>query len=197
MRRIWQTMVDEPLIPFALIGGVLFVVYGFRKPADNVETIEVRPATLRALETMRQDLVGRPLTDQERKEIVEGFIDEEVLTREAFRMELEKKDSRVRKRLLNVMRSTLDRPVAQPTRAQLQAYFRENQDQFSTGEVITFDHVFFSYGSENEPSDTDELLASDLLSRGRRYSRATKLSLKRSLIRDSHFLSQALREELS
>ena len=47
MRRIRQIMVDEPLIPFALIGAVLFVVYGFSRPDDSVETIEVRPATLR------------------------------------------------------------------------------------------------------------------------------------------------------
>ena len=49
MRRIWQAMVDEPLIPFAIIGGVLFVVYGFRKPEEQAETVEVNPATLRAL----------------------------------------------------------------------------------------------------------------------------------------------------
>ena len=147
------------LIPFAIIGGVLFVVYGFRQPDEQVETIEVKPATVRALEQMQEDLVGRPLTEAERQNVVEGYIEEEVLMREAFRMELEKKDSRVRKRLLNVMRSTLDQPVSQPTRAELQAYFRENQERYVTGETVTFDHVFIAYGSENEPDDPAEFLA--------------------------------------
>ena len=105
------------------------------------------------------DLVGRPLTDKERQDVVEGYIEEEILMREAFRLELEKKDSRVRKRLIDVMRSTIDQPVSQPTRAELQAYFRENQERYVTGETITFDHVFFAYGSENEPDDPADFLA--------------------------------------
>ena len=160
MRRIWQTMSDEPFIAFAIIGGLLFMLHGFRNTADQatVETIEVRPATVRALEQVQQDLVGRPLTDKERQEIVEGFIEDEVLMREAFRRGLEKKDSRVRKRLLNVMRSTLDQPVAQPTQPELQAYFQEHRDQYVTGETISFDHVFFGYGSADEPADMAEFL---------------------------------------
>jgi len=159
MYRIWKSATDEPLVPFAIIGGVLFAVYGLARPEQDVETIEVRPATVGALEQMQQDLLGRPLTEQERQDAVEGYIDEEVLMREALRMELEKKDSRVRKRLLDVMRSTLDQPVAEPTRAELQAYFRENGERYVPGETITFDQVFFAYGSENEPDDPADFLA--------------------------------------
>ena len=119
MNSLSKTMTDEPLIPFAIIGGVLFVIYGFSRPSDPVETIEVRPATIRALETMQQDLVGRSLTEQERQDVLDGFIEDEVLMREAFRRQLEQKDSRVRKRLLDVMRSTLDQPVAPPTRGRV------------------------------------------------------------------------------
>lgn len=159
MRRYIQLMLEEPLIPFALIGCVLFVGYGFRKPTDEIETISISTSTVRSLETMQEELTGRPLTEAERQEVFDGYVDDEVLMREAFRRELEKKDSRVRKRLLSVMRSTLDQPIAQPTRPELEAYFRENQDQFLSGEVITFDHVFFSFGSENEPDDWGMLLS--------------------------------------
>ena len=158
MHRIRQIMLDEPLIPFAILGGVLFVVYGFRQPPRVVETIEISTSTVRALERAQQELVGRPLTEQERMDVLEGYIEEEVLLREAFRMELEKKDSRVRQRLLNVMRSTLDQPVAPPTRAELQAYFREQRDRYDSGELITCDHVFYAYGSENEPEALSQLL---------------------------------------
>ena len=160
MRRVWQAMVDEPLILFAIIGGVLFAVHGLRKSDDLIENIEIRPTTIRALQTMQQDLAGRPLTDSERENLVQGLIEDEVLMREAFRRELEKKDSRVRKRLLSVMRSTLDQPVAAPTRAELEAYFREHQSRYLSGETITFDHVFLSFGSAQEPDDPAELLAS-------------------------------------
>ncbi len=160
MQRTWKTLAEEPLILFSILGGVFFVIYGFSKPASQVETITVRSSTIRALESMQQDLTGRTLTDQERQDVVEGFIEDEVLIHEAFRMELQKKDPRVRKRLLDVMRSTLDQPVAPPTRAQLQAYFRQHQERYTVGETITFDHVFFSYDSDVVPEDAEQLLAS-------------------------------------
>ena len=81
---------------------------------------------------------------------------------------MEKKDSRVRKRLLDVMRSTLDQPVAAPTRAELEAYFRENRERFEVDEVATFDHIFFAYGSENEPADLGKFL--DSLRAGAEYA---------------------------
>ena len=37
---------------------------------------------------MQEDLVGRPLTDEERQDVVEGYIEEEVLMHEAYRMDL-------------------------------------------------------------------------------------------------------------
>lgn len=159
MRRIWQALLDEPLIAFALVGGLLFVLYGFREPAAEIETIEIQPDTIRALEQMQQDIVGRKLTDDERQEMIQGHIEDEVLMREAFRNGLEKKDSRVRKRLLNVMRSTIDQPVSEPTRAELQAYFRENQKHFEVGEVVSLDHVFFMFDSALEPENHAEFLA--------------------------------------
>ncbi len=154
-RGIWESLQQEPLIPFALIGGLLFAVYGFSKP-DEVETIEITPQTRRALEDMEESLRGRPLTDEERQTLIDSHVEDEVLMREALRRGLEQKDSRVRRRLLTVMRSTLDEQVPEPTRAELQAYFRQNPERYAAQEVVTFDQVFFSFG--NEPAARDALL---------------------------------------
>jgi hypothetical protein len=101
-------------------------------------------------------LRGRPITDEERQAMIDSHIEDEVLMREALRRGLEKKDSRVRKRLLTVMRSTLDEQVPEPTRAELQAYLRENADKYGAREAVTFDQVFFSFG--NEPAASDAIL---------------------------------------
>lgn len=153
--RFWNALHHEPLIPFALIGGLLFVAYGFGKPTP-AEVIEITPQTIRALEDFEESLRGRPITDEERQVLIDSHIEDEVLMREALRRGLERKDSRVRKRLLTVMRSTLDEQVPEPTRAELEAYFRENADQYAASEAVTFDQVFFSFG--NEPADSDALL---------------------------------------
>lgn len=155
VRGIRESLQQEPLIPFALIGGMLFAVYGFSK-SEQVETIEITPQTRRALEDMEESLRGRPLTDEERQTLIDSHVEDEVLMREALRRGLERKDSRVRRRLLTVMRSTLDEQVPEPTRAELQAYFRQNAASYAAQEVVTFDQVFFSFG--NEPADRDALL---------------------------------------
>ena len=153
--RFWNALHREPLIPFALIGGLLFVAYGFGKPTP-VEVIEITPQTIQTLVDSAETMRGRAVTDEERKVMIDSHIEDEVLLREAMRRGLEKKDSRVRKRLLTVMRSTLDEQVPEPTRAELQAYFRENADEYAASEAVTFDQVFFSFG--NEPADSDALL---------------------------------------
>lgn len=153
--RFWNALHQEPLILFALIGGLLFVAYGFGK-ATPVEVIEITPQTLRALEDSEESLRGRPVTDEERRALIDSHIEDEVLLREALRRGLEKKDSRVRKRLLTVMRTGLDEQVPEPTRAELQAHFRENAEQYAASEAVTFDQVFFSFG--NEPADSAALL---------------------------------------
>ena len=123
LRRIWQIMWDEPLIPFALVGGVLFVVYGFRRPGANVETIEVRPATIRALEQMQPDIVGRPLTHREKQEIVEGFI---LMTNDLF--------ARARVRQTGALQD----PVQQPSENSGNELNRENDFVDETADTLCF-----------------------------------------------------------
>ena len=155
IRRFFDAIFQEPLIPFAVIGGILFAVYGFKQPVE-IETIEITPQTLRALENLEIDLRGRPLSDDEQNLLVESFIEDEVLMREAFRRGLEKKDPRVRKRLLNVMRESLDEPIAEPSSAQLQQYYQQKIEDYDVAEACSFDQVYFSFGSE--PNNDQALL---------------------------------------
>ena len=157
IRRIFDFICQEPLVPFALIGGILFALYGFQNPTAR-ERIEIQPQTLRALEEMEVEMRGRSLTESERQLLIDSHIEDEVLLREAYRQELEKKDSRVRKRLLNVMRSSLDEPVAEPTQAQLQQYYQQESGKYESGNAYRFDQVYFSFGAE--PVNNDRLLQS-------------------------------------
>lgn len=154
-KSLWQALNTEPLIPFALIGGLLFAAYGFAKPQTR-EVIELTPQTLQALENMEVTLRGRPLTEDERQQMIDSHIENEVLMREAFRRGLEKKDGRVRRRLLTMMRSALDEQVPEPTRADLEAFYRDRQEQFAEQPAVRFEQVFFGFGSE--PDDPQAVL---------------------------------------
>jgi hypothetical protein len=132
---------------FVVLGAVLYGVWVFAAPED-VETGRVEGAALRAMETQQFELLGRPLTEDEIAEIREAYIDDEVLLREALDRGLHFSDSRTRRRLTLIMRGALTETVVDPSVAQLQAYFRDNIDRFTTSESASIEQVFFPWGEE-------------------------------------------------
>jgi hypothetical protein len=156
-------LLREPILHFVLLGALAFVAYAALAPAVT-KTIVIRPEIVDGLEAQREEILGRPLTEEERSEIVERLIEDEILVREAYRRGLDRSDSRVRERLLVVMRYSLDEVVPDPDRDQLEAYFREHIDRYWDEETITFEHAFFPGGSEATPTDDAAFLAT--LTRG-------------------------------
>ncbi len=125
---LWAAIRREPLVWFAVLGGALGVAWVLLAPAP-AETVRVESETLRSLEKQREDLLGRPVTDEERQQARDSFVDEEVLLREALRRGLQWSDGRVRQRLTRIMRASMSETVPDPSVAQLQAYFQENIEQ--------------------------------------------------------------------
>ncbi len=154
----WEALRREPLVWFAVLGAALGVAWILLAPAGT-ETIRVESETLRALEKQQEELLGRPLTDEERTRVHEGFIDDEVLLREALRRGLQWSDTRVRQRLTRIMRAALTQSVPDPSVAQLQAHFQENIDKYTTPETITLEQVVFPWEEEVAQGELDEVLA--------------------------------------
>ena len=148
----------EPLVAFVVLGAALYGVWVLAAPAD-VETVRIEPAALRALETQQAELLGRPLTEGEAEEVREGHIDDEVLLREALGRGLQFSDSRVRQRLTRIMRGALTETVADPSVAQLQAYFRDNIDRYTSPESVTLEQVFFPWGDETSEGEIQGILS--------------------------------------
>jgi hypothetical protein len=182
----------EPLVWFAALGGALGLAWVLLAPAD-VETIRIEPETLRGIEKNQEDLLGRPLTEEERERAREGYIDDEVLLREALRRGLHWSDGRVRQRLTRIMRASMTEAVPDPSLAQLQAYFQENIEKYTTPESVTLEHVVFPWGEdvpEEELASVLEKLRAGaapedfgraLVAVGRRLPRQTRSDLVRSL----------------
>jgi hypothetical protein len=114
------------------------------------------------------------------------------LLREALRRGLHLSDSRVRQRLTRIMRSALTETVADPSVAQLQAYFRDNIDRYTTSQSASIEQVLYPWGEEHPEEqirrDLDDLLAgadfegygADSMLAGRRLPRRTRVDLVRT-----------------
>ena len=152
-----KSILKSPVLHFILLGAVAFAAYTLLKPQDR-ETINITTQTIDALVQQRESITQAPVTAIDRQAIIEGHIEDEVLLREAYKRGFDMNDYRVRKRLLNVMRSSLSEVIPEPSPAQLRAYYEANRDRFETSPSRTFEFVYFSFASDQLPKDSQKFI---------------------------------------
>jgi hypothetical protein len=101
-RRSW---LREPLLHFLLIGAALFVAFRFVDGGQGAapREIVVSEARVEALAENFAKTWMRPPTAQEMKGLVDDFVAEEVYSREAIAMGLDRDDTVIRRRLRQKM----------------------------------------------------------------------------------------------
>lgn len=153
--KIVRAIFGEPLFQFLIVAGLLFAAQTiFAK--DDREVIVVETATQQYLFDQEAELLLRPLTEVEKKEIVRNFIEEEILVREAVKRGFSD-SSRIRALLLQNMRFFIAGDIPEPTEAELQEYFENNSEKFQSPLSYDFEHVTFA-----SSGDVPETVINDL-----------------------------------
>ena len=98
----FRRFIREPLVHFLTIAVLLFVLNAVFS-VDDREVITVDVAAQEFLVQRRQELLLRPMTDEEKTEVVQDFIEAEILVREARKRGFEN-NSRIRSLLIQNMR---------------------------------------------------------------------------------------------
>jgi peptidyl-prolyl cis-trans isomerase C len=140
----------EPLLHFLLIGLVLFGAYGIShpKPDANGEPlrIELTNDDLRQLAVMWL-AQGRPApTPAQMQSLVEQKIAEEILSREAVALGLDRDDQVIKRRLAQKMDFLVAdlTKLESPSAAALKAWFAKNAGRFAQPPHMSFRHLYFS-----------------------------------------------------
>ncbi|MBI4516008.1 MAG: peptidyl-prolyl cis-trans isomerase [Deltaproteobacteria bacterium] len=141
--RRWAS---EPLLHFFVLGVVVLGGYRWIAPTQLSNRIELSPAVINGL---RQDHVRRAgalPTAEEEAAMVERFVDQEVLYREALALGLDRGDIIVRRRLVQKMEFLTEdlEPVAEPTEAELQAYMDTHAERYHVPARVSLEQVFAS-----------------------------------------------------
>ena len=134
--------IREPVLQFALLAAVLFAL-DVQRSGLGGEELRVEAETIEFLVQRDEDLLLRELTAGERAEVIEGFIEDEVLVREAYKRGLDR-TSRIRSQLVMAMRFMLSEDVPEPTESQLRTFYDENRSRFAIPPGLTIEQVFFS-----------------------------------------------------
>jgi hypothetical protein len=155
VRNTWRSWLREPLVHFLFVGLLLFVVFhALRDTPEAGRTIHIDEDSLqRFLQSSGMPLPNdgagaffAGLSPQERQQLVDQMVREEVLVREARALSLDADDAVVRQRLIDRMRAIqaqLSGASVDPSQAELQRFFDAHAENYRMGATITFGHVFF------------------------------------------------------
>ena len=139
--------IREPLVQFMFIGAAIYLAYGvFAEPGQEEAntTITISAAELEWMQSSWQKRWTRPPTAAEFDGMIQQYIKETVLYREALTMGLNKHDQVIRRRLAQKLEFLAKDLVAltPPTVEELQTYFTENRKYYTEPTRFTFAQVF-------------------------------------------------------
>ena len=173
-----RTVMREPLLHFLLAGAGLFLLFNVvsEPKMTGDEQIIVTSGQIEHLVTLFVKTRVRPPSDAELRGLIDNFILEEVLYREATAIGLDENDTIIRRRLKQKMEFLVDDfSAAEPTDEELQQFLDADPDRFQTDARISFEQVYFIDSSmeaadamlvalqKDEPVKRDNALASGLL----------------------------------
>jgi hypothetical protein len=148
----------EPIWIFLLIGLALFWLDA--RQADQRFEIDVTAPDLDRISAQWQAQSGRPPTSTELSGLIDQFVEEEVYYREALRLELDRDDTIIRRRMvqkLTFLTEDLATSTA-PDEAQLRVYLHEHAASYRVPQKYSFRHIYYSR-DRREDAQADALAA--------------------------------------
>jgi hypothetical protein len=149
-----RSWLREPLLHFLLIGVVLFGASALWRSGDSGSEKLIAMTSLE-IEWLRRNWEARwqrPPTEAELRGLVNDFVRQEVLYREAIAMGLDRDDQVVRNRMVQKLELLTDdlAAQAQPAEVELQTYMQENMERYQIPERRSFTHVYFNVDSRGQ-----------------------------------------------
>ncbi len=142
-----RAMMREPLLHF-LIGGLgLFLLFDLvsESTRSSDDEIFVSAGQIAHMQAIFRKTRQRPPSADEIRGLIDNFIVEEVLYREALSIGLDKDDTIIRRRLRQKMEFLLDDfTIVEPSDADLQQYLTNNPDRFRKDGLISFSQIYLN-----------------------------------------------------
>src|SRR5262245_55195571 len=124
----------EPLLHFLLLGAALFAAYGFlnRSTQAQLGEVIVRAGQIEHMAARFAQFQQRAPTTEELKGLIDQYVREEVLSREAIKLGLDQNDAIIRRRLQQKMEfvATDLATVDEPSDAELTDWLANHPDIF-------------------------------------------------------------------
>lgn len=141
MQQAVVSLLRYPLIWFLLGGSLLFAADHWF--ADRADEIVIDDTVRNRLASLWQRQTGKSPSQEQLESLVDNWIREEVFYREALRLQLDRDDTIIRRRLVQKL-TFIAEDVAKPDKADLRNWFRAHRQQYRLEPRFTFSQLFFS-----------------------------------------------------
>ena len=166
MFKTLKKLAREPLFHFIAIGAAIYLLYGVfaeSVPVADDKTIVVSAGEIEWMRSSWQQRWNRPPTEEEFDGLIQRYIRESVLYREALTMGLNQHDMVIRRRLAQKLEYLAKDLVAltPPTEEELQAYFATHQERYQQPDLYTFTQVYIDPDKRGDATlrDAEEIKA--------------------------------------
>lgn len=140
-------------VPHLILTLLIFAGYALVLP-DPPTHIVVTEAAVEDIVAYQAEIRGQPLSEAEVPGAIAGYVDDEVLLREAFRQGIDRGDPRVRSALLGASQFAvsggIDLEAPDPAPDELEAFFRRDPDRYRRSEAVTLEVLTIPVGSLTE-----------------------------------------------
>ena len=159
MRATLRKLIREPLFHFLLLGVVIFFIAGRSRGIEgNSGEIVVTQSNIESIVVGFSRTWMRPPTQEEMQGLVDDYVREEVLYREAKAMGLDQDDIIVRRRMRQKFEFLSEDRAARsgpPNEQELEAYLRRYADKYREEPRLTFEHIFFNREKHGKSAEAD------------------------------------------
>ena len=165
-------LLREPLLHFLFIGAAIYLAYGlFAEPVQQADdkTITVTVGEVEWMQSSWQKRWNRPPTHEELDGLIQQYIHETVLYREALTMGLNKHDRVIRRRLAQKLEFLAKDLVSltPPSEQDLQGWFDEHQASYRRPTLYTFTQVYIDPDKRGDATLADaERIKAELVAMG-------------------------------
>ena len=159
----------DPLLHFAVAGALLFVGYALMNRGEtdppSTKPVHIGNGEVRWLKETFANQWQRTPTDDELSGLVAGFIEEELLAREAKTLGLDQNDTIVRRRLAQKLTFLVDDTsrISEPSDEDLRQFYDTNPQRFRVEPRVSFTQIFFN-PARRQHAETDAKAALVLIS---------------------------------
>lgn len=154
-----RSLLREPLAHFLLIGAALFLFFSWTGGSGGPDSsrIVIGPGQVEHLAVGFARTWRRPPTQQELKGLVDDYVREEMATREARSMGLDREDTVIRRRLRQKLEFLVEdaAEAVPPTDAELQDWLDTHAESYLRDPQVAFRQVFLSPDARGDAVEAD------------------------------------------